>query len=46
MTSYAEGILSDVLLGPAIVEYLKRIDVARKDEPHHTAETERHELAR
>jgi hypothetical protein len=46
MTSYAEGILSDVMLGPAIVEYLKRIDVARDNEPHQAAETERHELAR
>jgi hypothetical protein len=46
MTSYAEGILSDVLLGPAIVEYLKRIDDVRENEPHQAAETERHELAR
>ena len=46
MTSYAEGILSDVMVGPAIVEYLKRIDVVRENEPRQAAETEAHELAR
>jgi hypothetical protein len=46
MTSYAEGILNDLMLGPAIVEYLRRIDVARDNEPQQAAETETHELAR
>ena len=46
MTSYAEGILSDMMLGPAIVEYLRRIDVVHENEPHRAAETEQHELAR
>ena len=46
MTSHAEGILNDVMVGPAIVEYLKRIDVVRENEPRQAAETEAHELAR
>ena len=46
MTSYAEGILSDVMVGPAIVEYLRRIDVVRESEPQQATETETHELAR
>ena len=46
MTSYAEGILSDMMLGPAIVEYLKRIDVVQENEAHPVAETDQHELAR
>ena len=46
MTSHAEGILSDVMVGPAIVEYLKRIDVLRESEPQQAAETETHEFAR
>ena len=46
MTSHAEGILSDVMVGPAIVEYLKRIDDVRENEPHPAAETEHHERAR
>ncbi len=46
MTGHAEGILSDVMVGPAIVEYLKRIDVLRDSEPRQAAETEAHELAR
>ena len=46
MTSYAEGILSDMMLGPAIVEYLKRIDVVQENEPRPAAETDQHEFAR
>ena len=46
MTSHAKGILNDVMVGPAIVEYLKRIDVVRDNEPQQAAETETHELAR
>ena len=46
MTSHAEGILNDVMVGPAIVEYLKRIDVVHESEPRQAAETETHELAR
>jgi hypothetical protein len=32
MTSYAEGILSDVTIGPAIVEYLERINAVHERE--------------
>lgn len=32
MMSYADGLLSDVMIGPAIVEYLDRINAVQENE--------------